>query len=212
MKIQPWSYALILSLLPAAGWSSSVRVLSDLSVGDQCDITGGQPFTPFDLYVVATIDDVTLPGGIRGAEFRIDGIDPTWFVVANASPNSVLEGSPHQGGCSVSFQDCQRPIPSLDTNVLLCTLTCLPVSPITPRMVIARARTTPADPNFACPNVVLCDAPNTTRLCLSSCGLCINLFCTGGFCHAGPPICEVDGEVAVRPSTWSSVRRLYQSR
>src|SRR5262245_4879108 len=47
------------------------------------------------------------------------------------------------GGVSISFPSCQT------NNIsLLCTINLLALSPVTPRVVIARAHTTPANPDF----------------------------------------------------------------
>src|SRR5262249_14275633 len=116
-----------------------------------------------------------------------------------------LNGMPAQG-VSISFPSCQTPV---SHRIPLLTLTCLCVSPVTPRLVIARAHSSPANPAFNCANVVLCDGPTATRQCLPSCGLCIARRCLDLGCKSYP-VC--DPPLAAQPSTWTSVRQLYQAR
>jgi len=183
--------------------SALTIVVGKLSDLNNCDLESVQPFVPFYLYV-GVVSNVA-GQGIRGAEFRVDGVDPSWFVTATPNPNATIVGSPHEGGCSVSFSQCQ------DTQypLILCTLWCIATSAVSPRVVIARAHNNPANALFACPNVLLCDGPVATRGCLPSCGLCVNQTCTSQNCH-GPSVCE--GPLAIEAGTWSRVKRLYEVR
>ena len=196
----------VLCLVPVRAQSSRFLV-SQSSNLEYCGDLFPALFTPFNFYVGIIPDaDATAPG-ITGAEFRLDGVDSAWFVtVGMLDPAATIVGSPHQGGCVVSLSQCRA------TPSLLCAVQCIALSPIAPRLVIARAHTAPANPAFACPNVLLCDSPTATRVCLPSCGLCVNQVCTSAGCHGGFPVCEGGDLLAVRPSTWSYVRQLYRAQ
>ena len=131
--------AALLFLMPVQP-SASTIVVGKSSDLDNCDLASVQPFVPFFLYVGVGGGVAGL--GISGAEFRVDGIDPSWFVTAsNPLPGATIIGSPHEGGCSVSFSQCQN----TQSQVLLCVLQCVATSAVTPRVVIARAHNNPAN-------------------------------------------------------------------
>ena len=181
-----------LSMMMGAAAASPLFYASFAPDGSDCTLTA-QPFTPFFTYIMVS------PGtaGIRGAEFRMDGVDPAWFntVTPNAAANVAI-GNPILGGCNIAFPACQVAPGGV---VLLYTIQSLALAPITSRQFPIRAHTTPGNPNFVCPLTVLCDDPVFTKECGFGMASCVNA--------AGECWCSF----AVQSQTWSRVKQLYTS-
>jgi hypothetical protein len=153
-------------------------------------------FTNSTLYVCLILGGQAA-GGITGAEFRIDGFPASgWFATWQPPPGCDLPcalGAPHLGGAHVAWPTCQQ-----GTNgvVLVGRYSIVVVADAGPLQLFVRGHSIPANPEFACPNVFLCDA-QFTQVCVA-----------GGETMIGGTLpCPT---VRVSPSSWSGVKELYR--
>ncbi len=138
--------------------------------------------------------------GIIGAEFRQDGSPAGWPMTAIPNPAaSYVRGDPLAGGCQIAFPDCQSGgSPGI---VLLYTIQGLATTSVGCTRLTILQHTTPSNPLFRCPVLVLCDAPVYTKICVMGAEGLVN-----GACSMTPPDpCRV----ALTPVLWSQVKRLY---
>ena len=183
------SLVMALCLTVGSANASSIGVFFAPDASD-CDGTAA-PFVPFFTYVIALLGGDAAAGGITGAEFRLDGIDPTWFNTVTPNPASnVSIGNPITGGVNIAFPSCQG-----GTQVLLYTIQSVALNPIPARTLQIDRHTTPPNPNFQCPLVTLCDA-EFTKVCVPG----GTAFLNGGPCN-----------IAVEEKTWSKVKGLYNN-
>ena len=182
------SLVMALCLTAGSANASSIGVFFAADASD-CDGTA-VPFTPFTTYVIAILGGDAAVGGITGAEFRLDGIDPSWFNTVTPSPASnVSIGNPITGGVNLAFPSCQG-----GSLVLLYTIQSVALAAVSPRTLQIDRHTNPPNPNFSCPLVTLCDA-EFTKLCVPGGSAALNETC-------GLP---------VQPATWSQVKGLYDN-
>jgi hypothetical protein len=80
--------------------------------------------------------------------------------------------------------------------VLLYTIGSLALDPIARRTLAVLPHSTPPNPNFICPSLVICTPPVFGRFCVAGPTACINR----------PESCCI---VAVAPATWSGIKSLY---
>jgi len=170
------------------------------------------------LYVFAVTGGAT-SGGIMGAEFRVS-IEPS-HPTANFSWNpaaAVLAstGDPVDngtgGGVSLSFDQCQTLTGMAGDKILLGTITVNAMK--SEHQLVVRPHENPSA-NFACPSMLICDAPDFSRMCLTLQEGDPDLFgqepvaftaavnspsCTGVSC----------GFVAVEPTTWTRTKSLFR--
>ena len=192
----PAVVALSLSFLAAF---ATPRPLGATTLGLYFDPQGTTFERPQPANAADTAWILAVPGGdaaadgIVGAEFRLDNFPSDWFVTPVANPAaSLILGGPLAGGTSIAFDTCQSPgVPA--TPVLLFTLNYFATSVHDQHVVRVLQHSTPSNPAFQCPLVVLCDAPTYTKLCV-----------TGGLAAFNWP-----GFTAVTPSTWSAVKSLF---
>jgi hypothetical protein len=159
------------------------------------DIAVGVPAT---LYVVARRAGPALCG-VVGAELRIVGLPPEWIASAAIPPGSISLGDPlGPVGGDMAYSSCQAPPGS---PVLLYTISIFATSAVSDRVVEVTARTPPANPNFNCPLVTLCDVPIYSIVCLN-----------GSQARINPPAGTDCGDVTVgvEPHSWSGVKALYR--
>jgi hypothetical protein len=145
---------------------------------------------PIDLYVNAQLGG-WLPDGTVGAEFRIDGIPTDWWILSvtpNPAANTVL-GNPRTG-CTIAFQDCQRP-PGGCLNLYV--LRILPVTVHNNIHLQVLYHYNP-EPGFPCIWLIACDAPAYTRICAGGGEAWIN----GQSCTVG-----------ASQTSWTGVKHLY---
>jgi hypothetical protein len=150
---------------------------------------GGAPVT---FYIHAVLGGDAAAGGITGAEFRVDNVPTSgegWFVTptANAASNVAI-GNPIAGGCNIAFPSCQT-----GSAVLLYTVSGFATTGPS-RTFITDRHTTPSNPQFPCPLLVLCDAPVFTKICVGA----GEAFLNRGTCTVG-----------VEEKSWSSVKSLF---
>jgi len=185
--------ALMLSVSSAS--AQNIRVYFDLAFTD-CDATVLQN-TPVTFYIVAELGGPA-SGGIIGAEFRLDGVPASWLV--NATPNpaaNLVLGSPLTGGCNMAFPSCQT---GSGGKVLLYTISGFATSLESNLVLTVNRHTTPSDPTFACPVLVLCDPPLYSKVCA----------CGGEAVINGAPSSCGCGAVPANEATWGSVKALYR--
>jgi hypothetical protein len=159
------------------------------------EIVAGVPTT---LYVLARTTGAATCG-FTGAEFKIIGLPPEWFVNISAAPEAITLGTPLGSvGCNIAFPTCQW---IQAAPVVLYTFGIYPTTTVVNRAVQMVARTPSTNPNFECPLVTLCDAPQFTMVCSGTADARINPL-PGEVCN------EV--VVGVEPRTWAGVKGLYR--
>jgi hypothetical protein len=185
--------SVILALCSSLGSASA----SGIGVFFRSDATDADTCIPqnsaFSIYVIAILGGDPAANGITGAEYRLTGTDPAWFmnVVPNPSANVDL-GSPLDGvGANIAWPQCQAL-----HMVLMHTIAGFSPVPPVPRTLRIERRNPPTNPNFPCPLVTLCDA-EFTWLCVP-----------GGDGFVNRPM---DCPVAVAPATWTQVKGLYSN-
>ena len=186
-------FALALVLACAAPRSAIAVSTIGVNFNEDAYICDGviNPLEFVDLYVVAKPSGA-VSGGITGAEFRIDGFDPSWITTVTRNPFSNLGiGDPIAGGCNIAFPTCQVP-----PNVLLYTIRVLAPMPVSPRVLTVLRHTNPSNPNFPCPRLINCSAPVFGSICVVGLTACVN----------GAQTCCILGTEA---STWTQVKSLY---
>jgi hypothetical protein len=159
------------------------------------EIAAGVPAT---LYVLARTTGAAACG-ITGAEFKIVGLPPEWYVNISAAPEAITLGTPLGSvGCNIAFPTCHwvRAAP-----VVLYTFGIYPTTTEVNRAVQMVARTPSTNPDFDCPLVTLCDAPQFTMVCSGAADARINPL-PGAVCN--------DVAVNVEPRTWAGVKGLYR--
>jgi hypothetical protein len=197
---------------PANGY---IGVFGD-DLGTECCITmntaGNGRFHIFAVTGGATA------AGVTGAEFRVS-IEPSepqatfqWSPAAGSVANGHPIDNGSGGGVDLSFQTCQTQTGLAGDKILLGTVHVLKLTG--ERQVVVRTHSAPANPAFACPTLTLCDAPASTRVCLT---LQIGDPALGGeepstFTSAvNDPACTGAscGFVAIEPATWSLIKSFY---
>jgi hypothetical protein len=147
------------------------------------------------LWVLAVLGGDAASAGIDGAEFRVENFPSSWFanVVPNPAANIVL-GGPLSGGVNIAFPVCQAP--SASGAVTLFTVNYFAVTLVDHHVLQVEAHSTPNNPSFNCPLVVLCDDPFFTKLCVAGGRAAFNF---PGF-----------DQPAVETTTWSTLKALYE--
>jgi len=198
--------AVVSSLLAAVAFAptssaQNIGVFSDV-YAYQCPTI--QPFVPATVYVVATLAPAAC-GGITGAEFRLGGWPTSWFYVVQQGPVFPPEmGNPFQEGIRVASAECQT---SEVGTVVLLAITVIATSQVFDLPVTVVAHTSPADPQFACPVLKLCDPPVFTSVCAN--GLQTRINPSNGFCICQKGCYAPCQTIGVEPSSWSGIKRLY---
>lgn len=178
---------LLVTLMSSGARASYIGVMFDTTsyTHEAC----AAPMVPLRGYIVAALGGDVAAAGIAGAEFRLEGLDPSWTSTATPSPAANLVfGDPLAGGCQIAFPTCQSP-----DVVILYTLDIIAPTVIQDMTLTVRAHQNPSNPNFACPVVPLCNAPVFTKICVAD-------------ADAWVRPCPV----SVRAVSWSTVRALYQ--
>jgi hypothetical protein len=161
------------------------------------------PIGPTQVYVVATLAPAAC-GGITGAEFRLVGWPTSWFYSLQQGPGIPEIGNPFQEGIRLTSFTCRT---GEGGTVPLLTITVFAPSPASNVTVTVNGHLQPADPQFACPVVALCDAPVFTKLCAT--GITTRINDQFGFCRCLAPCLGACQPIGVEPSSWSSIKRLY---
>ena len=125
--------------------------------------SGGVPSGPLRCYIIAALGGPAA-AGITGAEFKVVGLPPDWFENSTPNPTAtvVLGGPFSEIGTNIAFPACQT-----TSLVPLFTVDLFPSSAVTNHSLSVQNRTPPTNPNFVCPLVTRCDAPNFTIVCCS---------------------------------------------
>ena len=164
--------------------------------GTQCSGTIA-PGQPVKVYVVARMEGLS-ECGIAGAEFRFTGIPDAWMTHAVPNPEIVALGDPLLEGTAIGFQ-CKRPE---DGSSVLYEIDVVADEMVNDVQFQIEPRNPPANPNFACPLLVLCDRPIYTKVCVS-----------GFECFVNPTKALPDrcaAPVAVEDMTWTRVKSLFR--
>jgi hypothetical protein len=173
--------------------ATSIGVFFDSDATD-CD-QAVEAFTPFNVYVIGTLGADAAAGGITGARFSVDGLSD---IVRSVTPNaaaSVAIGDPTGGDGAIAFASCMSGLGSQNA-VLLYTIVCLPLAPVSPRVVSVRRSQSPCDAcHLFAPVVYICDANYT------------GLYVAGGEARINSGACTV----STRPVTWSTVKSMFKS-
>ncbi|MFQ5600135.1 MAG: hypothetical protein ACE5G2_06235 [Candidatus Krumholzibacteriia bacterium] len=179
----------LLTVAVAAGSASgqSIGLFSDPGCAS-CNLAT-TPGIPATLWIgMATGGSVS---GIKGAEFRVDGLPAGWLTISTPNPAANLAlGDPFAGGCNIAFPECQ-----VGACINLYTVTVIPFSSDVDVVCVVDKHSSPSNPNFLCALVNLCDAPLFTKVCVGAGSMFINS--------------QADCTVAVEETTWSSVKSLY---
>src|SRR5262245_45204443 len=121
------------------------------------------------MYVFAVTGGSTA-AGFTSAEFRIalepatPGATFTWNVAAGATSVGDPMDNGAGGGASVTFPSCQTVTGTAGDKIELGSVMIRGVNGL--HQLVVRQHTT-SSPSFACPSMVLCDAPTSTRVCLT---------------------------------------------
>lgn len=202
--IAPIVVALAIALSPACTRAQFIGVFADPGASS-CDLNV-QAFIPTTVYIVATLGPQAC-SGILGAEFRVEGVPLDWYATPMSDPPvpSIMVGDPFREGTQIRYPAC---LTSESGVVLLLTMWVFPTSFVIDRQLSVVAHSTPSMPEFQCPYVVFCDAPNYTPLCVQGWTSMVNSqyypWCCQDACwwQPCPPI-------AVAPRTWAQVKSLY---
>lgn len=184
--------AVVAAARSAAGSTIGVYSTADATV---CDLTV-TPSAPVTWYIVARLHGDGAIAGITGAEFRQAGVPAGWFV--NAVPNSAANvslGHPLGDGANIAFPGCEG---AFTPAVLLYTVSGFTTSAPSNLTFQIDRHTTPSNPSFRCPLLVLCDAPFFTTICVSAGCMRVN--------STQPSCCPL----AVQSTDWSAVKALYE--
>lgn len=182
---------LALALIAGSASAASIGLFFD-PAGGTCS-TSIAPFTPFTMYILAILGGPSA-GGITGAEFRVDGLPPGWFATPTASnpPWNAQVANPFTGGCNIASASC---VPGAGGVVQLYMVSGFATSAVSNQYMSVQRHTTPSNPNFQCPLLVLCDIPVYTKVCVNGGVAIIN----GGNCTVG-----------VEQTSWSTVKALFE--
>jgi hypothetical protein len=181
--------ALVMALLFSVGSASASSIgVYFAADGSDCDATVAA-FSQLNWYVLAHLYGDAGTAGLTGTEFRVANVPGAWFHTITASPaaNTVLGNL--FTGTNVAFAGCQ-PGPW----VLLYSVSTFAVSALPAMDWQVLAHSTPSNPDFNCPLIVLCDAPVYTKICVPG----GEAFVNGGTCNIG-----------VAPATWSQVKQMF---
>ena len=184
-------------------WANEIQDELPGSIGVYFDPEGTRcsgkilPDAPGRVYVVARMEGMS-ECGIAGAEFRFTGIPDDWIVHAVPNPDIVAIGDPLADGAAVGFL-CKRPEGGA---TVLYTIDVVANAVVDDLQFQIEPRNPPSNPNFGCPQLVLCDRPIFTKVCVDGFACFINST------KAVPGRCELP--VAVLERTWSSVKQLFR--
>jgi len=196
-----WIAAALLSLAslapaPAPGQTQSgtLGIYFD-PAGTVCSGTI-RPDTPGTIHILARLEG-TSAAGIAGAEFRIGGIPETWETYPVPNPTMFSLGDPFANGVVGTFTKCQSPengIVSFYTVLVL-------ASALEENLQFTLSmRNPPSNPGFACPLVLLCDAPAYSQTCVEAQPCFVNPT-AARTCNRPTPVDD---------RTWSQVKGLYR--
>ncbi len=164
--------------------------------GTQCSGTI-PPGVPVKLFVVARMEGLS-ECGIAGAEFRFTGIPGRWTTHSVPDPEIVAIGDPLLEGTAIGFH-CKRPE---DGTSVLYEIDVVADEAMNDVQFQIESRDPPANPNFPCPLLVLCDRPIYTKVCVDGFECFINPT------KAVPERCATP--VAVEGTTWTQVKSLFR--
>ncbi len=189
MKLRAIALALAVSFAASAASAASIGVYFD-AAGTDCDYTVTALYTPVNLWVIANLAGGA-DGGMTGAEFSIHNWPSAWFanITANPAASAVLGNV--WTGANIAFPSCQ---PGTAGMVLLYTVGGFAATSVGETYLTVLPHSTPSNPFFVCPLLVLCDAPVYTKVCVS-----------GGVAILNGRACTV----GVAPTSWSTVKGLY---
>lgn len=200
MALRAAVYSMVFAFI-LAGASPAVAsciIPNGAADGSTCGTTASQG-VPFNIYLLGTLFGDAAATGITGAEFKLEGQDPTWIAIVTSNPAANLSlGNPVQHGCNIAFPSCQVGT-GFRTAVLLYTVQFISLGPVAPAILQVTRHDTPSNPNFTCPLFTICDDPVFTKVCVPGGHECIND--PGVFCCGDPVVL----------ATWSSVKALYQA-
>ncbi len=178
--------ALLFSVGTASASSIGVYFAAD---GSDCDATAAA-YTPLNWYVLAHLYQDGAATGMTGAEFRVSGVPTAWFHTITANPTASAVLGNLFTGTNIAWAGCQT-----GPFVTLYSVSTFPTATPTAEMDWQiLAHTTPSNPSFNCPVLVMCDAPVYTMVCVSG----GEAFLNGRPCTVG-----------VNPSTWTQVKTLF---
>jgi len=154
-----------------------------------------RPDHPDTVFVVAKMAGMSACG-LAGAEFRFRGIPDSWMTYPVATPDILAIGDPLADGVTMGFE-CKRP----ETGaIVLYTVLVLAAEEVDNLEFRIEHRNPPADPDFDCPLLVLCDYPAFTMLCVD--GFTCNVNATE------PRLCATP--TGVEAKTWSGIKTLFR--
>lgn len=164
--------------------------------GTQCSgtITPGQPGK---LYVVARMEGMS-ECGVAGAEFRFTGIPEAWMTNVVPMPDIVAIGDPLLDGAAVGFH-CKRPE---DGTSVLYEIDVAASELVEDLQLAVVQRDPPSNPNFSCPQLVLCDRPIFTKVCVAGFECFVNAT------KAVPDRCST--LVPVSAISWTRIKSLFR--
>lgn len=144
------------------------------------------------LYVVATLDGA-LSSGVKGAEFRIEIVDPSgWYLMYTPPEGALYVGNPvdsdgldcEGAGVTLAFSACRRPHP--ETNTV--QLGRLQVTSIggAPTHLLIKRHISPGNRTYRCPLLIECNEPRNEKHCVEP---WLRTACDGDEAlQSGPPI------------------------
>ena len=135
-----------------------------------------------------------MPEGV-GAQFRVTGLPAGWVTISTPNPETLSLGDPFGSGAIDAFNR----LPDGSCVTLYTVVLVAPPGTLPGEIVLQVAPREPVDPRFPCPAFGL------------DCGAPCDIF--DPFCVAGGTMLlnsSRDCQVEVEPTTWSSVKRLYE--
>ena len=191
------SVAVVLVLCSPLAAAPGIGVFLD----PDCTVCSGTAtfLVPFTFYIAARLEP-PVAEGIEGASFRVDGLPASWNTInwpMVCEPNpalSFISGNPisYQGTTVAFANDCSGPA----SCVTLFTCHVMPFATETNVRLRVRAEMTYCGgPFFCCPELIRCDPPVFTALCVPG----------GEAVFNGPPC-----TVSVERATWTQIKRLFE--
>jgi hypothetical protein len=174
------------SAVPA--WAASIALFSTPDCSS-CNLS--VPLAGLGTFYVCALARDFEPSLPDGAEFRVVGVPPGWFI-RSVTPNpaaAAIVGNPLGAGVNIAFATGQ-PGPCLN----LFTIEVIATTAVSDVVLRVAPHATPSNPAFRCPALFMDWVPYA-EICVDGGEMFLNS--------------SRDCAVGAAPTTWSKVKRLY---
>jgi hypothetical protein len=140
---------------PFSGEDGRLGIFFD-TAGQSCSAVV-DPGSVITMYVVAQLAGQTA-NGIKGAEFRIDGIPAAWSASASAPMDAVVIGDVLGAGATIGLASCEQGVGGF---VTLSTVSLTATSTVSDVLITVRKKEPPSNSTKRHPLLLLCDGQVT---------------------------------------------------